>query len=150
MKTLEFLVALTVLLSFSCSNDDDSGTPSNSELIIGKWQLTSSTVDGMPVALSDCLLQTTIEFKANGELSLAGFAEVSVVGQDTSECNASAAITLNYTIDGNIITVGSGAEADKTTIVTLNATTLTVSYTDEDNDGGEVITVVNTDTFTRI
>ena len=150
MKALKFLVALTVLLSFSCSSDDDSGAPSNNELILGKWQWTASTSDGTPVELDECELQDTLEFKADGEVTSVSHNGVISIEDGTLECVASATVDAEYTIDGNVITVEIGTSSNEGTIVTLNATTLTVSYTYEDNDGGEVTTVVDTDTYTKI
>ncbi len=65
MKKL-LLLLFVGLLTISCSSSDDDVIPSqNSDPILGKWQLTSDTINGLEVS-TDCDRLQTAEFYFNG------------------------------------------------------------------------------------
>ncbi|MFA5815775.1 MAG: hypothetical protein WC865_09180 [Bacteroidales bacterium] len=59
LKVLTF--CLLTLVAFSCKKEDES----IEDLLIDKWTLTDKTVDNIPVTLSDCEKQSSIEFQVN-------------------------------------------------------------------------------------
>ncbi len=69
MKKLSLFILLVATIFISCSKDDDASTKTNKELIIGKWQLTSSTINGEVEALNECELKYTLEFLSNNVLN---------------------------------------------------------------------------------
>lgn len=63
------LLTLTILgLTTSCSNDDDILGTINETFIIGKWQLSNVTQNGMDISLNDCQQMNTLEFNTSNKV----------------------------------------------------------------------------------
>jgi hypothetical protein len=60
MKAVLALCILT-LVAFSCKKSDVS----TEDLLISTWTLTDKTIDNIPVTLTDCEKQMTMEFQVN-------------------------------------------------------------------------------------
>ena len=60
MKAVLALCILT-LVTFSCKKSEVS----TEDLLISTWTLTDKTIDNIPVTLSDCEKQSSIEFQVN-------------------------------------------------------------------------------------
>lgn len=133
MKSFVFilLVSITSLSIVSCSKDDDDTNTNNAQLI-GTWLLTGESENGESLELGECDFIITIT-------------NTQIISEDFSgdNCMESDTFTTGYSRNGNIITItgeDSGVE-----IVTLNATTLVIKYTEEDD--GETFEYL--ETYTR-
>ena len=124
MNTLKTVsIALLLICGMvSCSSDDNntSVAPTNEELVIGLWQVQSSTQDGNPVTLSACDLLSTVRFTESGM-----FTQTIYTG---TNCETLTPETGTYTISGDNITVSSGSSATIIRIVTLNDSNLSVEF----------------------
>ena len=63
MKKTMILTAVLFVSTFfmSCSSDDDAPK----DTIIGKWQLEQRFTDNVEITLSDCIKESTMEFKVD-------------------------------------------------------------------------------------
>ncbi|MDO5971202.1 lipocalin family protein [Flavivirga aquimarina] len=134
MKTFKtsLLAIITVCLTFSCSSDDD--VKSNSELIIGTWELTAFSENDVAETLTECELSYTFtETQATSIKYNSG----------SAPCEVSNTYTHAYSIDNNIITiVGDDLPLE---IVTLNSTTMVLKSVEVDSNN----TYVYIGTFTK-
>jgi hypothetical protein len=140
MKKIIFLFVAVVSASFMttlCSSDDDGGT-NNSDLI-GKWEYFQegeiiNGVETLELYMHEegCSKDYT-EFLSNGT------ARDYSCFNDAGECQKTV-FPLNWTRNGNNITLSLGGISSTAEIVTLNATTLKVKYTDEDGTFVDVFT----------
>ncbi|GEQ86133.1 hypothetical protein ULMS_16410 [Patiriisocius marinistellae] len=123
MKNLKKITAILLLCLavVSCSSDDE-GTqePTNEDLVIGLWQIQSSTQDGNPVTLGSCDLLSTIRFTESGM-----FTQTFYTG---TNCSTVTPQTGSYTLEGDNITVNQGSSATIIRIVTLNESNLSVEF----------------------
>jgi hypothetical protein len=117
MKKLNLFTLLITLLFISCSKDDDTSkeeTPTNKDLIVGKWDVIAIT----DIPNDDCELLSTLEIKADGtyeEQTYGGFSgginctpddlekgtwELSenILTQTLDEPGNATRLTFNYTI----------------------------------------------------
>lgn len=122
MKNLKKLILLTliVITGYACSSDDDGGdsTEQNRDNIIGTWVLTASSDNGVDNPIEGCDELFTIIFTAS---------QATFIEYDGDNCENEYTDSVDYTINGNTITVY-GYESE---IVTLNNTTLTIKDVDE-------------------
>jgi len=142
MKKLNLLLTLVLAITlFSCGSDDD-GTPQPVEIteanLIGTWQWTSETENGVIVALSECDLMDTIEYKMDNIAT-------HISHDQGSDGCISFSFDSAWSLDGNLISYDAG-DADET-ILELTNTTLSVTYIDEDDAG---TTYIYVDTYTKI
>ena len=83
MKKL-LILSIAVFTLFSCSSDDNNSDSSiQSDLIIGKWNLSASTAG----SLSSCIRQSNIELKQDGTYNLIQYYE------DSNGCNIGYTLT---------------------------------------------------------
>ncbi|WP_378183994.1 lipocalin family protein [Aquimarina sp. SS2-1] len=150
MKIVKFFLASLILLSFACSSDDDSTTNSliDGDLLIGTWQLTASVSNGEIIELDECDLQNTLEFTETGALN-ATVNNSSVTIDGSLICQASLTLTLDYTLQGNLLTIQTGTDANIGTIVTLTETTLILEFSYEETDGTDTVLVTDRETYER-
>jgi hypothetical protein len=122
----------------SCSSDDDSSS-SSSELV-GKWEYSQEgeIVNGvetlMPYEHAEGCSKDFFQFLANGTGN-----DTSYFGEDCQEFS----FPLTWARSGNIVTLNILGISVPAEILTLNATTLKVKYTDEDGTFVDVYTKVN-------
>jgi hypothetical protein len=141
MKKIIFLFVAVVATSFtfvSCSSDDDGGT-NNSDLL-GKWEYfqEGEVINGVEVLENyahtvGCSKDYT-EFLANGTAK-----DYSYFNNSPGACEETV-FTSNWTRSGNNIALSIGGISSTAEIITLNATTLKVRYTDEDGTFVDVFT----------
>lgn len=139
MKKLILLFVAIVSLSSitSCSKDDDSDAS-----LIGKWEYSKEG------------------FSANGQEVLTDYEHTQGCSKDYIQITASTVTdhtfyndgdctedtsTVNYSRNGNTLTVGTGSDSSVVQIVTLTGSTLKVTYTDSDLPG-----VLSVDVYTRV
>lgn len=140
MKKLLYLFVATTIL-FSCeSNDNDS--LSDSDPIIGEWQLVSEKENGVEES-TECSRRTKVTFSADGSFTYQGFYnETSTDCQsETSSGSWTSAGNSNYTI-----TFSDGET--NTTKITFSNSNNTFSTTDVDEFNGQTFTY--TETYKRI
>jgi hypothetical protein len=133
MKTKLVILLLALNILISCNKDIDN-EPVNEYVndIIGTWLWTSTNIDGNSVPLIQCEeFYTTIYNKTT-------YIETEVYGDN---CELSDSETLNYVINGNIITATIEGESFEIEIISINETTLVLQ------EVGEVF--VFRDTFTK-
>ena len=130
MKILKnvFLLAFLSVLTISCDSDDDDDFDFAS--IIGTWVFVSSTTDGVQDPPEDCPWELT--FSAN---------QIDGTDYYGDNCEEMDFFTIDYSIDGDIVTINEDGYEFTMRILTLSETTLTI----EDSDDG----VVYTETFRR-
>ena len=140
MNSLKTILLLTfvAIFTFSCNNDDDDNsdnvTLENQEKILGTWQFTSSTTNGVLDTDNDsCLTQFTVTFNET---------QVTTIDKYGPNCEMTDTYINTYSINGNTISITDEGDTYSLDIVTLNDTTLTISYT-EDGD-------VYTETYAKI
>ena len=106
------LLALIVVLNFSCGNDDD--TESIKADIIGIWEWDSGSVNGEIIIYSDCEQKNTVQFKSDGVII---FTEYN--GEDCMETSTTGE-NDKYTVNGNLVKVfynGSNTSSEQFTIL---------------------------------
>lgn len=127
MKKLLYLFIATTLL-ISCNSNEDEENMSNSDPIIGKWQLESAKINGDEIS-TECEKQTTINFLENGVVNAVSFFE-----------------------DGN----GCESETDTSSWRKISDSTYRIEYEDEDefedikiifSENNTVFTVSMSETF---
>jgi hypothetical protein len=122
MKNFKYLFVMffAVMLSVSCSSDDDSGSDLNDSALVGTWGITEID-EGVGV-------KVLITFNANNS-------GTSVV-TSTFEGEITQTDTENFTwsTSGNKLTISSGGESDVVTYA-INGNKLTVT----DSDGVVVV-----------
>lgn len=138
MKNLKFIFVFLIFAGLaSCSSDDEGNSdgPDETDRIIGEWQIQQILVDGEEFPLTDCELQSTLEFMANGNVTTTDF----YVDSDTEECD-SEAYTEQWENRGNNIyrISGDGLTYDVTIIFSNNNNTFMV--TEEDGEGSSSVT----------
>lgn len=150
MKKLNvFLLLITVTILTSCSKDDDSSEISAASLV-GTWQWTASAENGEEYELDECDLMDTLVFSPDNTASgtyyyFDGTSCAVDVEDDAFTWSLSGdVLTATYTDDGI-------SESYDGTITELTDTTLTIEYIDQDEDeDGNIIEFIYTDTYTRI
>lgn len=125
-----FILFFSFSFFFACSSDDDN-SPENTdftELIIGEWETSSTTIDGM-LSENPCATGELLEFDADGTFST-GYWPAG------SNC-ASVIVGGDYNINGSIIEFSNSMSDDyEAEIITLTTSTLVYKY---DRFDGEVI-----------
>lgn len=107
-----FLLALIVVLNFSCDKDDD--TESIKADIIGIWERESGSENGEIIIFSDCEQKNTVQFKSDGVII---FTEYN--GEDCMETSTTGG-NDKYTVNGNLVKVfynGSNTSSEQFTIL---------------------------------
>ena len=120
--TIYSILLLSLSFFFSCSSDDDN-SPENmdfAELIIGEWETTSTTINGV-LSEAPCDTGELIEFDDDGTFSRGfwGFGNncVSVI------------VGGDYNINGSILEFSNSMSDDyNAEIITLTASTLVFKY----------------------
>lgn len=115
MKTLKtvLILFLTTLTVVSCSKDDDNKTDQN--LLVGKWQFDSRTLDGEPLELSECEKKGLYIFT---EDELTGYT------YEGEECEIEKIEVFNYVREGDKLIVENEEMTIEYTIEKLTKTTL--------------------------
>lgn len=149
-------IALTAIVNFSCSKDDDN---TNSVSLVGTWEEVSNHVKGTTTSTSEASVKTrnidtttTIDlpdyhrmiFKADGTYYL------------DSTIDGNKDIKGTYKTNGNKITVNDGEES--TAIFSINGNTLIITSEDEEsytsgtgiNKTTHVTKTIDISTFKRI
>ncbi len=146
MKNLSLIILLIAATFASCSSDDDAApqqAPTNTSLIIGKWNVTSIVIDEDTLGTDDCELNSTLEIKADGtylEQTYGGFA---------GNCSPDSPDNGTWEVLNNTF-IQKGDTNFSTTILELNDTTLKYEFEDEDILlDGTVIPFKEVWTFTR-
>ncbi|MDD3458738.1 MAG: lipocalin family protein [Weeksellaceae bacterium] len=123
------IVLLTFGLFTSCSSDDDSGSGSFNEQILGKWAYSQAgmVIEGQEVLENWEHLCASkkdhSEFTSNGKV---------ISTEYDSDCTEFDVETLNYSISGDKLTVSEeGGMTQTFTIKTLNSSTLKLTLTEE-------------------
>ncbi|WP_158237193.1 lipocalin family protein [Aquimarina sp. MAR_2010_214] len=124
MKKLSLITLLIVTTFISCSKDDDA-TPTNQELIIGKWQLTEITDSQGSETLNVCDLMDSYEFKSD---KTAIYIEH---GGETAESCIPYESKETWSISKNILTAKYDKTTEDATILELNETMLKLKYEEE-------------------
>ncbi|MEH6536387.1 MAG: lipocalin family protein [Psychroserpens sp.] len=130
-----FVLTFIVITAFACSNDDDNSddtTAQNQANIIGIWKWVSSTENGTDIPLDECEILFTLTI-TSAQVTSTDFYGVDCTMVDT--------FTVDYTINGNTVSITEEGETYTSEITTLNSTTLTI----KEVDGSDVYT----DTYTR-
>lgn len=138
MKNLKFIFVFLVFAGLtSCSSDDDANGPAEIDRIVGKWRIQGLVLDGDPVPLSDCEKQTTVEFKANGDLINTEFYE----DFDTEEC-VSDVYTEKWQNRGNNVYRITDGDTFEDATITFSNNNNTFTVTEENEDGSYSTTFV--------
>ena len=128
MGTIKTIGVLGLLmLSFACSNNDDSNdsseTPSTEKLLIsGKWYLESKT----PIDFSACEKNGSFQFNDDGSVQQENFEE------NSGTCEAADLIRATYTLSDSSLVITFGSEIISVTINNITASELTL--TDSNGD----------------
>lgn len=137
---------ITILLTVSCSNDDDSNseqvqfnTENAEELIMGDWKLVSSSEDGETLNLSECQLQQTISFNDDGIYS-------EILYNGNEPCGSGYENIGSYTIDNVIISYSLGGVNFIQEVININESNLILKEIYTESNG---ITYTYLDTYTR-
>ncbi|SRR5690554_703322 len=117
VKNLSLILLVAVAL-IGCSKDDNGG---DSASLVGTWKLTNATWNGQP-DLDDCDLKTT------AVISETTIKTTEYYGID---CMDSETYEVNYTRNGNTLTITAFGMTSTSEITTLTASTLVVTETEE-------------------
>lgn len=123
MKKIKHLLwALIAFLIVSCSSDEDKiDADSDAALIVGQWVITNQIYNGQDENLSDCQLQETYTFNADG--TSISYYEDTVPGE---ECQFYTDSQI-YILIGEELSIKFGDDSDfRFNIVKLNKTELTL------------------------
>ena len=110
------VMVFSVLLSVSCSSDDDNGSDANDASLVGSWMATESDEDGE--------FKVTVTFNANQTGTL--FTEVTFEGETETETES-----FNWNTNGNKLTIDSSSEPPDVLTYSISGNRLTI--TDSDN-----------------
>ena len=110
-----------VLLSVSCSNDDDSSDsgdmPTTQELLTtGTWYQESKS----PGDFTDCEKNSSFNFKTDNSLDFEAFDDSS------GPCESVGIVTTTYSLSGMTVTITFGSDVETATIVSISESTLVV------------------------
>lgn len=138
MKSIKILFAFLLFAGVaSCGSDDDANGPAEDDRIVGEWKLQSLTVDGEEWELTDCDLQSRLQFSSNGDILNTNFFE----DLDSDECVSEVTNEEWEYLGNNVYRI---TDEEGTTDVTLvfsnndNAFTIT----EENEDGTYIATYV--------
>jgi hypothetical protein len=137
MKKIILCLLACTLIFTSCNDDDNDDTSTNQANILGNWQLSSETSNGEATTLTDCELQDFLLFESNGNLT-----NTYKYGDN---CEITETTILTYSISGNNMTLNFEDESNTAEITTLNATSLTLKFVEEESEGTDIGTL----TFTK-
>lgn len=128
-KTLKFAALLIGIFSMICMT---SCKKDNEDLIIGKWNVTGMTAEGMTINPSQMGMTMTWEFKKDntGSMNMT----MNFMGQQMTESDP-----FNYTIDGDKITFTLDNEAATATIKTLDKKVLEFEVSGFDEEEGAMM-----------
>ncbi len=163
-KNLFLILTLTSVL-ISCSKDDDVHVPTNSEKIIGNWELNAYKSDGVETTTvgTEDPFETTIsvngktftdtftKFTHPNTLESSGtyvLVTTTTIGETTEESEAALPFKFsgNWTIEGDKLTIKNGEDDEVFTIVELSETTLKLKRDTETTvEAGNTVVV---ETFT--
>jgi hypothetical protein len=139
---------LTIIITSSCSSDDDSDANDSSGSIIGKWKLTAASYGGQSENLSDCEKQQTLEFFTNGSVEnyfVDNYpCDFSTINVDYSKNNNQ----LVFTIEGE--GVNGGNYILTSNIEILNNNTLRFRYISDNEEGSFPSGEQDTETYERL
>ena len=128
----------------------------NETKLIGKWQYTGSTENGVADQPDECDLMDTIEFSKdkNGK-SITFFTNtITTDGQTTTTCEIDGDSLFSWSLDGDQLTTSFGSseeDSDTFTILEINSTTLKIEFVREDiNQNGTVTKIIYVDIYKKI
>lgn len=124
-KYLMNIIILTGLgLGFtSCGNDDDSDSGTETNSLVGLWQIETMKFDGVLQTLDSCIALQTIEFDGNNN-SYATYYDF-----DGTDCILESKDTLTYSYINNLLTVYEDGDSSVSEVLLLNATKLEIKTT---------------------
>lgn len=93
------LIAISVIVLFSCSNDDDNVNTNFETSIIGIWEIEEIKENDKSITLSECFQLNTIEFRTDRTVTFTENIETS------SGCETISSGNHTYVIDNNVIEV---------------------------------------------
>ncbi|GGX24900.1 lipocalin family protein [Aquimarina muelleri] len=116
----------------------------NETKLIGKWQFTGSTENGVVMQSDECDLKTTIEYKTGNIIDY-----FYSYANGTGDTCSNSAYSSPWSLSGNIISYDTGDGSE--TIIELNSEILKVQYPHEDvNQDGTVTKNIYVDTYKKI
>lgn len=122
--------------------------------LIGKWQFTGSTKNGVVVESDQCDLMATLEFKSDktGTSIFYNSESTTTDGQTTVKCVLGGNTDYDWSLsNGNTIAFSFIGESVSLNIKELNDTTLEIQYSNEDvNQDGTVTKNIFVDTYKKI
>lgn len=98
MKHL-FYSALIAFTLLSCSDNDSSNT-TDSQSIVGAWQLETTSLDNEVFDLTPCELHNTVNFTDAGRVTFSYY-----YGNNDNDCHTDAVESGNYVKNGNSVTI---------------------------------------------
>lgn len=110
------VMVFAMLLSVSCSSDDDNGSDANDAALVGSWMATESDEDGE--------YKITVTFNANQTGTL--FTEVTFAGESESESES-----FTWSTNENKLTIDSSSEPPEVLTYSISGNKLLI--TDSDN-----------------
>lgn len=149
MKKLFLLILFISTILASCTSDDDNNSITEANLI-GKWQYTGSTENGVADQPDECDLMDTIEFSADhkGKNNTFYTNTTTTNGQTTTTCEIDGDSLFSWSLAGDQLTksFGPSEDSETSTILEINSSILKIQFSGE--DGGEKY--IDTYTYKRI
>lgn len=122
--TLVLLLFSILCITVSCEDDDPIESISRT-VILGKWKLLNTNVNGSDVSLNDCELKKTVEFNASKEVItiLYDFNTADI-------CEINSNTTKSYTVEGDRVKITGMAEA----VITISGNNRIILTSKENSD----------------
>lgn len=137
MKKLKIalLIISSITIFFSCSNNDDSTTPTEQPNLVNKWNIDKWIYNSVNQTLNTCEKQGYIQFNSNGTFVRKAY----YLNGTSCELEDDDNGTYTYNTTTNKITINfndpvDGAQVEVYNNVQLTTTTLKYSW-DEDGNG---------------
>ena len=125
VKTI-FILLLSILISFSCSDDDSNPTesPSRDERLIGKWSLTKVTIPALSMELTpeQAGFMMTIDVRNDDTFSMTTTDSTGVLTETGQWTTSNSTIKISYengTVDELPYTVISESEISVTSLMEM-------------------------------
>lgn len=130
MKKVFALLLISSLALVSCSSDDDGGTDGPVYSMVGKWNITTYTIDGE--STFKCSLNGTRQFKQDGTYLEDEFVEDEITGECLETENSPLIGTwakVNNSVNTNVMGTSKTYDLE---FINENKFTLTESFNDID------------------
>jgi len=125
MKHLFLFLMASTLVFTSCNKDDDNDSASNEEKIVGTWQFTSESLNGVEVPVEDCELLDFYTFNEDNT-GLNTY-------NDCDDTNIENIDIFTYDVTGDRIEFSyEGNDIESYEISTLNGSTLSIKQSFEE------------------